>query len=931
MQVRVGIATGLVVVGDLLGEGAAQEQAVIGETPNLAARLQGLAEPNTVVIADSTRRMLGGLFDYRDLGTLPVAGIHYPVHVWRVLGASLVGSRFEALRAASTPLIGREEEIALLTRRWERAKAGDGSVVLIVGEPGIGKSRIAQTLLEQLGKEPHTRLRYFCSPHHQHSAFYPSITQLEQAAGFRREDTAETRLDKLVAVLALANKELSEAVPLLADLLSIPTGDRYPPLNLTPQKRKEKTLQVQVAQVEGLAARQPLLMLWEDIHWSDPTTLESLDLLIDRAATLRVLVILTFRPEFTPPWVGRPHVTLLSLNRLPPRHRAEMIAHVTGGKTLPKKIADQIIDRTDGVPLFIEELTKSVVESGRMTDAGDHLAIPTTLQASLLARLDRLAPVREVAQIGAALGRQFSHELISAVSRMPRQELDDALARLVRAELIFRRGTPPDAEYTFKHALVQDAAYSTLLRARRQQLHASIVRVLEEQFPGTGETQPELLAHHCTRAGLIEKAVAYRHRAGRRAMARSAMIEAVAQLTQGLELLADLPAGDERDQLELDVQVALGAAFVATKGFAALEVGRAYERARELCRQGADHPELPAVLWGLYVYHLHRSGVHAAYDVAEELLRLAEQRRDPAACAIGHRCLAVGAMHRGNQQLALAHFELSLAPYDRADHRSPVFLADIRVASLNFIPLILLWRGEIDQAIARSRAAFAAAQELGDAYTFSHVFHLNCWLYQHLGDSTTVRERAEAAMKLTAEHGFPLWEVCAAFWYGWALAAAGEVTAGSAQMRSALAANKGLGFVNQIPFLLGVLADICTQAGDPTEARDLLTEALGIVDRTQERWFEAELHRLRAEALLASSPCDSAEAEASLRHALAVARDQEARFWELRVATSLARLWRDHDKRIEARDLLAPIYGWFTEGFDTRDLKEAAALLAELA
>ncbi|MEH2571851.1 adenylate/guanylate cyclase domain-containing protein [Bradyrhizobium sp. AZCC 1708] len=931
LRVRVGIATGLVVVGDLLGEGAAQEQSVIGETPNLAARLQGLAEPNTVVIADNTRRMLGGLFEYRDLGTLPVAGIDYPVQVWRVLGASLVGSRFEALRVASTPLIGREEEIALLTRRWERAKAGDGSVVLIVGEPGIGKSRIAQTLLEQLGQEPHTRLRYFCSPHHQHSALYPSITQLEQAAGFRREDTAETRLDKLVAVLALANKELSEAVPLLADLLSIPTGDRYPPLNFTPQKRKEKTLHVQLAQVEGLAARQPLLMLWEDIHWSDPTTLESLDLLIDRAATLRVLVILTFRPEFTPPWVGRPHVTLLSLSRLPPRHRAEMIAHVTGGKTLPKKIADQIIDRTDGVPLFIEELTKSVVESGRMTDAGDHLAIPTTLQASLLARLDRLAPVREVAQIGAALGRQFSHELISAVSRMPRQELDDALARLVRAELIFRRGTPPDAEYTFKHALVQDAAYSTLLRARRQQLHASIVRVLEEQFPGIGETHPELLAHHCTRAGLIEKAVTYRHRAGRHAMARSAMIEAVAQLAQGLELLADLPAGDERDQLELDVQVALGAAFVATKGFAALEVGRAYERARELCRQQADHPELPAVLWGLYVYHLHRSGVHAAYDVAEELLRLAEQRRDPAACAVGHRCLAVAAMHRGNQQLALAHFELSLAPYDRADHRSPLFLADIRVASLNFIPLILLWRGEIDQAIARSRAAFAAAQELGDAYTLSHVFHLNCWLYQHLGDSTTVRERAEAALKLTAEHGFPLWEVCAAFWYGWALAASGEVTAGSAQMRSALAAKDGLGVVNQVPFLLGVLADICTQAGDPTEARDLLTKALRIVDSTQERWFEAELHRLRAEALLASSPSDSAEAEASLRHALAVARDQEARSWELRAATSLARLWRDHDKRIEARDLLAPIYGSFTEGFDTRHLKEAAALLAELA
>jgi class 3 adenylate cyclase len=682
LQVRIGIATGLVVVGDLLGEGAAQEQAVIGETPNLAARLQGLAEPNTVVIADNTRRMLGGLFDYRDLGTLPVAGIDYPVHVWRVLGASLVGSRFEALRGASTPLIGREEEIALLTRRWERAKAGEGSVVLIVGEPGIGKSRIAQTLLEQLGKEPHTRLRFFCSPHHQHSALYPSISQLEQAAGFRREDTAEARLEKLVTVLALANKELNEAVPLLADFLSIPIGDRYPPLNLTAQQRKQRTLHVQVAQVEGLAARQPLVMLWEDIHWSDPTTLELLDLLIDRAATLRVLMIVTFRPEFASPWVGRPQVTLLSLNRLPPRHRAEMIAHISGATTLPKEIADQIIDRTDGVPLFIEELTKSVVESGWMSDAGGHVAIPTTLQASLLARLDRLAPVREVAQIGAALGRQFSHEVISAVSRMPPQELDDALARLVRAELIFRRGTPPDAEYTFKHALVQDAAYSTLLRGRRRQLHASIVSVLGEQFPGTGETQPELLAHHCTRAGLIEKGVAYRYRAGRRAMARSAMIEAVAQLAQGLELLADLPAGDERDHLELDVQVALGAATAATKGFAALEVGRAYERARELCRQRADHPELPAVLSGLYVHHTHLSGARAGYEVAEELVGLAERRQDPAACAIGHRFLAASELHRGNQQLALAHFERALAFCDQADRRSPVFLStsDNRVA-----------------------------------------------------------------------------------------------------------------------------------------------------------------------------------------------------------------------------------------------------------
>ena len=435
---------------------------------------KGIAEPNTVAISESTRKLLGNLFELAGPPSKDLKGIDGPVRAFAALRPSAVESRFEALRTATTPLVGREEELALLMRRWEQAKAGDGNVVLISGEPGIGKSRIAQTIVERISAEPHTRLRYFCSPHHQDSALYPSIAQLERAAGFRREDTPEQRLDKLKAVLAQGTNDLSQAVPLLADLLSIPTGDRYPPLNLTPQKRKEKTLRALLAQLEGLAARQPVLMVWEDVHWSDPTTRETLDLLIDRMPTLQVLVILTFRPEFTPPWIGRPHVTMLTLNRLPRRQGAEIIAYVTGGKALPREIAEQIIERTDGVPLFIEELTKTVVESGIVTEAGDRyalagpmgpLAIPTSLHASLLARLDRLAPTRDVAQIGAALGRSFSHELISAVAQMPQNKIDDALEQLVNAELIFRRGTPPDAEYTFKHALVQDAAYSTLLRS----------------------------------------------------------------------------------------------------------------------------------------------------------------------------------------------------------------------------------------------------------------------------------------------------------------------------------------------------------------------------------------------------------------------------------------------------------------------------------
>ena len=403
-------------------------------------------------------------------------GFDKAINAYQVVRQSTTESRFEALRASTTPLVGRDEEIDLLLRRWAQAKSGDGQVVLICGEPGIGKSRITQTLVERLAGEPHTRLRYFCSPHYQDSALYPSITQLERAAGFRREDTDAQRLEKLESVLAQATNDLSEVIPLLAGLLSIPTGDRYPPLTLTPQKRKEKTLHAMIGQVEGLAARQPVLMVFEDVHWSDPTTREVLDLLVDRVPTLRLLVIITFRPEFTPPWSGRPHVSLFTLSRLPPRQRAEMITHMIGGKTLPKEIADQIINRTDGVPLFIEELTKAVVESGIVAEEGDHyalkgpvapLAIPTTLHGSLLARLDRLAPTRELAQIGAALGRQFSHELISAVAEMPPRQLDEAMAQLVRAELVFRRGTPPDAEYTFKHALVQDAAYSTLLRSRQ--------------------------------------------------------------------------------------------------------------------------------------------------------------------------------------------------------------------------------------------------------------------------------------------------------------------------------------------------------------------------------------------------------------------------------------------------------------------------------
>lgn len=937
LRVRVGIATGVVVVGDLLGEGAAQEQAVIGETPNLAARLQGLAEPNTVVIADNTRRMLGGLFDYRDLGTLPVAGIDYPVHVWRVLGASLVGDRFEALRSASTPLIGREEEIALLTRRWERAKAGDGSVVLIVGEPGIGKSRIAQTLLEQLGKEPHTRLRYFCSPHYQDSALYPSIAQLERAAGFRREDTDEQRLEKLEAILAQGTNDQREAVPLLADLLNIPTGDRYPPLNFTPQKRKERTLFAQLAQVEGLAAQQPVLMVFEDVHWSDPTTRESLDLLIDRVFVLRVLVIITFRPEFTPPWIGRPHVTLLSLSRLPPRQRAEMITHVTGGKALPKEITDQIVDRTDGVPLFIEELTKTVMETGILVDAGDRyttagpvaaFAIPTSLHASLLARLDRLAPAREVAQIGAALGRSFSHELICGVAPMPRHHVDDALAQLVGAELIFRRGTPPDAEYTFKHALVQDAAYGTLLRSRRHQIHARIATTLEVQFPEIVAAQPALLAHHCTEAGLAEKAVRYRTNAGHQAMARSAMIEAEAQLSKGLDLVTALPEETGRQQYELGLQMALGMALIATRGYVSA-VGETFTRARQLCDQLDQPPQASAVMSGQCIYYTIRGELARACQVAKELLEFGEARNDRDATFQGCASSAISWFHIGDFDAARAHAERALALYDPAFASA----ADWPVNPQSFAGMFLFrslgYLGYLDQARFRRDEHLGLARKQAHAHTLAMLLGVSLLFDMHIRrDAASLLSNSEQLGTLCAEHGFPYWEAYSTWGRGCCLSISGRSDQAIPLITEAVNAYQAIGAVTAVPMFLTSLAEALGKAGRLSEGLEKLNDAARQIEANQEGWTEADMHRVRGELLIGIGDLETAEQ--SFHQAIAVAKRQSAHFWELRAATSLARLWRDRGKCNEARDLLAPIYGWFTEGFDTPDLEEAKALLQQL-
>jgi class 3 adenylate cyclase/predicted ATPase len=945
LTARVGIATGLVVVGELVGSAEARERTVVGETPNLAARLQALAEPGDVVISRRTRRLVGGLFELVDLGTRALKGIAEPVRAWRVVSVSTAESRFAARQVAGlTPLVGREQELALLLDRWQQAQDGEGQVVLLSGEPGIGKSRLVLTLRERLRAKPHTALSHYCSPFHQTSALYPVIGLLERAAGFARDDAAEQKLDKLEALLAQTTEDVAGATPLIAALLAIPAGARYPPLTFSPQRQMERTLQALLDQLAGLAARQPVLVLWEDVHWSDPTSLELLGLTVARVQTLPALVIVTFRPAFTPPWRGQAHITALTLNRLSRKRGAAMVAEVTGGKALPPEVLEQIVAKADGVPLFVEELTKTVLELSLLKDVGDRyelagplrpLAIPSSLHDSLSARLDRLASVasvKEVAQVGAAIGREFSYELLAAVTPLSGDELREALAQLAEAELVFRRGTPPEATYVFKHALVRDAAYQSLLRSKRQQLHARIVRVLEEHFPETVDTEPELLAQHCTEAGLAERAVDYWHCAGQRALARSATAEAVVQLTKGLEVLVGLPVGAERRRREIGLQLALGPALIAAKGYAAPETGRAYARACELCREADDTPELFPALYGQSVVHWQRAELAAAYELARELLRLAEERGDAAAEVVGHRILGAYLFQLGRLAESRAHSERALALYDPVRDQSSrfVYAIDSRVVCLLWLSQALLALGYPEQARARNGEVLVRARQLAHPNTIAQALLYDWTLHQLLRDRREAQEQAEALIALATEQGLPLWLAAGVVVQGWALAAGGRAEDGIAVIRRGLTDYRATGAELFSPYFLALLADAHGRADQAATGLSLLADALDGVDRTGVRWLEAELHRLRGELWLALPEPDQSGAEGCLRRALAVAREQDARMWELRAATSLARLWREQGKRIEARDVLAPVYGWFSEGFDTPDLKEAKALLEAL-
>jgi predicted ATPase/class 3 adenylate cyclase len=939
LQVRVGIATGTVIVGDNPSDQGIGVQDVIGDTPNLAARLQTLAEPGTVLICANTYRLIEGYFECRDVGPLTIKGWSEPVQAWQVLAPSGVESRFQARHRTELPsLIGREEEIALLSNRWRHAVQGEGRVVVITGEPGIGKSHIALAFEERIASEPHITLHYFSSAQHRNSALYPFVGQLERSGLFERNDSSKTKFDKLEALLAQSSSNVDD-VAVLANLLSLPLDERYPLPELTPQRLKEKTLAALLAHLAGLAARQPVLMVIEDVHWMDPTSLDFLAAFVERVPQFRLLLLVTARPEFTAPWPSFPHTRVVPLTRLDRHDGAALVERVAGGKPLPKEVMDEILARTDGVPLFIEELTKTVLESELLQERDGHyvlerplpsLAIPTTLQASLMARLDRLASVREVAQIGAVAGRDFHYELLKAVALVPTDKLEEALGQLVQSGLIFCRGEIPHAVYTFKHALVRDAAYAGLLKNRRVDMHAAIATALEQQFPEIVRTQPEILAHHLMEAGLVEKAIGYWLQAGKNAALRSANIEAIAHLERGIEVIVRLPADQARHRSELDFQLVLGPCLIATHGPAASKAVATFTRARELCERLGDPPEHLQVMFWLATVSVVRGELEQALEAIAGLPNAAEARGNRPALINAIRGQGMILMFMGRVTEAREALERAVEIFGASQEADRIAARaagqDAGVAMRAIMSWVLWVLGHADTALERMADALERADEIEHAHTHAYAWYYASVLHALRGEPAIARDYAERCLAMSEQHGFRQWlglsrairDVCAA-----ALAESG---ARLDEVKAALDEYQRAGYQIGITALFVLLCEAWLPRGEPEAALELIDHGLSIADHNGERLFEAELYRLKARALLMRGASD-AEAESLLDRAVQTARRQQAQSLELRAATDLAGLWIKQGKHAEAREILGSIYARFSEGLDTRDLTQAKAVL----
>jgi class 3 adenylate cyclase/predicted ATPase len=929
LEVRIGIASGLVVVGDLIGEGPAREFALVGDAPNLAARLQALAEPNQIFVAPRTRHLLGKLFEFVDVGEHDIRGLERPIHVWRVLAPGSVSSRFEARQSSHlTPLIGRQAELGLLQKQYSKAKRGKGQVVLVSGEPGIGKSRLIMELRNRLVGERYGFLSFQCSSYHTSSALHPFIHYLERAAGTSRDNSPAARLDKLEALVSRQTEQAKSIVPLLAILLSIPTKDRYAPPELTPEQLKNRTFSALLALLQASAEQQPTILLFEDVHWADPTSLELLERIRDNAKTWRMLVILLHRPDLTLPWAEQPHVTSLTINRLDLVQVSSIIASLTEGDVLPRTVIDQILAKTDGVPLFVEEMTKAVVESAiggpheEHSGAPSMLMVPDTLHDSLMARLDQLAPVKTVAQIAAVIGREFSFELLRTVAPFSEGEVEAAVDRLLASGLVFRSGHVSEQSFVFKHALVRDEAYASLLHDQRRKLHGRIAESLCTDFTEIAETAPEIVAQHYGQAGEPKPAIDYWLKAGRQASARSAFVEASTHLQMALKLLVELPANMERDNLELQLQQSLGSAFAAGKGFGAAETIQAYKRALDLCNNFENSPQRFTVLNGIIAFHVVRGEFEQSRALAEDLLARARQQDDSTPRLMGHRALGMSLFLIGELAAGRDHLRNSLELYDAARHGAlaPIF-------SQTYLALASVVLGEIDDGLAYGRDAVHLAEQLRHPHSICNALAFLAGAHVLCGDAEAAYPVAERTITLASEYGFPLWLAGGQMLRGWTRFNLQEVEQGLVEIRQSVKALDATGALIWVQFARYLLAQALAKAEQFTDAMKLVDQTLIMVAGTSGRWYEAELHRLKGDLLLHGGD-STAAAEACYERAIAVAARQGARLWQLRAANALASLWGAQGRLPEVHACLAPLCASFDENLMSADLRQAKALLA---
>ncbi len=947
LHVRVGIATGIVVVGDLVGSGESEERGVVGATPHLAARLQGIAEPDSVVIADGTRRLLGSLYDLEDLGAVELKGISGPTRAWAVEGPSSVENHFEALHGTKlTAFVGREDESELLLSHWERAKAGEGQVVLLSGEAGVGKSRLAAEFLKRIANEPQVRFRYYCSPQHCDSALYPVIGQMERLAEFTRDDTPRAKLDKLDAMLSQTATSPQDAA-LFADLLSLPNDGRYPALDMPPPQRRQRIMRALGRQIETLARERPVLMVLEDVHWADPTTLEVFGRLVDRIETLRALLLVIYRPEIEPSWVGRAHVTALAVHRLTSREIGAMIDDVAGDVRLPAPAREEIAHRADGVPLFAEEMTKAVLET--QGDSGDGknaaavppsaLAVPASLQASLMARLDRLGPAKEVAQIAAAIGRESPHALLALVAEETESDLEVALERLVRAGLLFRQGKPPEATYLFKHALLQELAYGALLRERKRALHARIAEALEAHFHEIGENQPELLARHCAEAGFLDKAAALWGKAGRQSLKRSALVEAESHFSRALTEIAAQSSTPGLRREEIACQIGLASTLLLRRGYTSAEAKASLsrtlaliERADALGEPAEDPLALFTTLHGFWVASIVASSGDETRELAAQCLALAERAGAKGELIAGHRAVGQTLLFLGDFPASRIHFDKAIALFNPTeDQQATRYGGDHWSTALSGRGAALWVLGYPEAALADAAQSLQSAREFGHALTLANNLIFAAWIHLGCGRYAVAKEQAIEIDALADEKGQPFYKAFGLMMQGLVSTAEGEAENAVRRIASAIAAYRSSGATLLTANILSHLAKAHASLGQLEDAWRCVGDATTTLETTRERWCEADVLRIAGEIALEPSGRDAAKAEAFFDRALAVARRQQAKSWELRAATAKARLWRDQGRRAEARGLLAPVYGWFTEGFDTLDLTRAKAVLDDLA